>query len=465
MRSAAAGAPLAQVLRAAAQAWVLVRSGQSLERALLAHAAARGASPTPFCAAVRDVSHDAVRHRALIDALLHRLVRRPAPAQVTGLLAAALSQLLDGAYPDYVVVDQAVGAARTDPSLRPSAGFVNAVLRAFLRRRTVLLPPLMADDATALNVPSWWLQRMQRDHPQAWRAALDEGRRAPPLTVRVNCRRLSAEAYLERLRVEGVAASRVGASAVWLHRPVPVGRIPGFREGLVSVQDAGAQLAAPWLGADDSTRVLDACAAPGGKTGHLAELCDASIDALEIDPQRALRIGENLDRLGLAQPRVRVVVGDAAKPATFWDGRPYQRILLDAPCTGSGIVRRHVDIPWLRRETDVAQLATIQAGLLDAMWPLLAPAGRLLYVVCSVFREEAALQADGFLQRHPDARLMPLPDTQTSPLPLSASVHLPSCVQLLPSSVEPAGAGDPTGLPSMHDGFFFALFRKDEKGR
>jgi 16S rRNA (cytosine967-C5)-methyltransferase len=274
------------------------------------------------------------------------------------------------------------------------------------------------------------------------------GAHAPALVLRVNRRRCDADTYLALLDQQAIPASRVGPQAVRLHRPCPVARIPGFTEGLVSVQDAGAQLAAAWLQAGDGMRVLDACAAPGGKTGHLAELSDAQIDAVELDPERSLRVTENLRRLGLMEPRVRVLTADASDAASFWDGRPYQRILLDAPCTASGIVRRHPDIPWLRREADVAQLTTLQARLLDALWPLLAPAGRLLYVVCSVFREEADRQADSFLERHPDARLAPLPGA-----PHGWHQLLPTG----PGSVEP---GQAVGLPTEHDGFFFALFEK-----
>jgi 16S rRNA (cytosine967-C5)-methyltransferase len=444
------GAPLAQVLRAAAPVWARVRRGQALDRALQESAQRRGAGAdsAQICAAVRDVCHDALRHLALIEALQARLVpRTPAPA-VTGLLAAALSQLLDGAYPDHVVVDQAVTAARTDPALRPAAGFVNAVLRTFVRRRATLVPQLLAIDATRLNVPAWWLQHVRRDHPVRWQSVLASGDRAPPLVLRVNRRRIDVDAHLERLHGEDIEASRVGASAVWMHRARPVQRIPGFADGLVSVQDAGAQLAAPWLAARDDMRVLDVCAAPGGKTGHLAELSEAHIDAVELDAERAARITDNLHRLGLLGPRVRVLTANAAQVASFWDGLPYQRILLDAPCTGSGIVRRHADIPWLRRESDIAQLATIQAGLLDALWPLLAPTGRLLYVVCSVFREEAVQQADSFLERHPNARLTPLPGTQHGWL------------QLLPAGADDVEPDAMVGLPTVRDGFFFALFEK-----
>ena len=443
----ATGAPLADVLRAAAPVWVRVCGGQALDRALQ-QSLARAAGPAPMSAAVRDVCHDALRHRALIEALLARLiVRAPAP-QVAGLLAVALSQLLDAAYRDHVLVDQAVTAARADRGLRNAAGFVNAVLRSFLRRRSVLVPQLLLDDATRLNVPRWWLQRIRHDHPDRWQGALACSARRPALVLRVNQRRCSVDDYLARLQAQSMAATRVGPCAVQLQRPCPVERIPGFADGWVSVQDAGAQLAAPWLQAADSMRVLDACAAPGGKTGHLAELTDARVDAVELDAGRAGLISDNLTRLGLMGPRVRVLRADACDVSSFWDGQPYQRILLDAPCTGSGIVRRHPDIPWLRRQADVAQLATIQRGLLDALWPLLAPAGRLLYVVCSVFLEEADQQADSFLERHPDARLTPLPGTQHGSLQL-----LPSCAEF----VEP---GPPLGLPFEHDGFFFALFEK-----
>jgi 16S rRNA (cytosine967-C5)-methyltransferase len=445
VRQVVQGAPLSDVLRAAAPVWVRVRRGRALDRALQEVPAA---ATTQLQAAVRDVCHDALRRRALIEALLRHLVARAPAPEVEGLLAFALSQLLDGAYREYVLVDQAVAATQADRRLRGSSGFVNAVLRSFLRRGAALVPQLLLDDATRLNVPPWWLQRVQHDHPSQWESVLACGAHPPALVLRVNRRRCDADSYLALLREQAIPASRVGAHAVRLHHPCPVERIPGFNEGLVSVQDAGAQLAAAWLQVGEGMRVLDACAAPGGKTGHLAELSDVQIDAVELDPERARRVTENLRRLGLMEPRVRVLTADALDAASFWDGRPYQRILLDAPCTASGIVRRHPDIPWLRREADVAQLTTLQARLLDALWPLLAPAGRLLYVVCSVFREEADQQADSFLERHPDARLAPLPGAPHG-------WHL-----LLPTGAGPVERGQTVGLPTEHDGFFFALFAK-----
>jgi 16S rRNA (cytosine967-C5)-methyltransferase len=443
----AAAPPLSEVLRAAATVWVQVSRGHALDRVLRERPVGSDGAGR-LQAAVRDVCHDALRRRALIEALLGRLIARPPAPEVGGLLAVALSQLLDEAYREHVLVDQAVVAARSDRRARNASAFVNAVLRSFLRRRATLLPQLQLDDATRLNVPRWWLQRVQRDHPEHWERALACSAHPPPLVLRVNRRRCDVDRYLSLLKEQAVAASRIGQYAVRLHRPCPVERIAGFAEGLVSVQDAGAQLAASWLQASDDMRVLDACAAPGGKTGHLAELSDAHIDAVELDPQRAERVTENLSRLGLMEPRIRILIADAGDATSFWDGRPYQRILLDAPCTASGIVRRHPDIPWLRREADVAQLATIQSRLLDALWPLLAPAGRLLYVVCSVFREEADQQADSFLERHPDARL----------IPLAGKKH--GSLQLLPDGADPVEPGQIADLPTQHDGFFFALFEK-----
>ncbi|MFN3566152.1 MAG: 16S rRNA (cytosine(967)-C(5))-methyltransferase RsmB, partial [Burkholderiaceae bacterium] len=284
---------------------------------------------------------------------------------------------------------------------------------------------------------------------------LEVQREPPPLVLRVNVRRIGVDDYVRRLERDGVAATRVGATAVWLHDARPVDAIPGFAEGLVSVQDAGSQLAAQWLDVRDGQRVLDACAAPGGKTAQLAELADGlAIDAVEIDARRAQRIEANLARLRAREhATIALHVADAADTGAYAAAVRYDRILLDAPCTASGIVRRHPDIPWLRRESDIAQLATRQSQLLDALWPLLKPAGRLLYVVCSVFPEEGARQAERFVERHADARPVALPG------------HTANTLQLLPTSPARAAPGCPArgataARPPLHDGFFLALFEK-----
>lgn len=440
MNDAPLAPPLATVLTVAARVWRAVLAGQSLDRALAEHAPAEGR----LRAAVQDASYGALRRRALAGALIERLAPRPPAPEVGALLAVALAQLVAARHGAHTVVDQAVAAARAAPGTRAAAGFVNAVLRNFLRRQSELLEELGRAPEVRYNAPRWWIEAMQRAQPQAWTAVLESAALAPPLTLRVNARRGDVAGYLARLAGEQMTATRVGASAVWLHAPLPVARIPGFAEGIVSVQDAGAQLAAQWLDAAPGARVLDACAAPGGKTAHLAERADLDLTALEVDAARAKRIGENLARLGVAAS---VRVGDARRPQDWWDGRPYDRILLDAPCTASGIVRRHPDIPWLRRPDDVAQLATLQGQLLDALWPLLGAGGRLLYVVCSVFPQEGREVIERFLQRQPQAACRVLP---------GGDPH----AQLLPSAL-PAPAWDASfPWPTLHDGFYYALLDK-----
>lgn len=224
--------------------------------------------------------------------------------------------------------------------------------------------------------------------------------------------------------------------------------LPGFAEGHFSVQDAAAQLAAPLLveglvplPGSGRLNLLDACAAPGGKTAHLLELVDADVTALDIDARRCERIGQNLQRLGL---QANVVVGDAGQPEKWWDGRLFDAILLDAPCTASGIVRRHPDVRWLRRPTDIAQLAALQAQLLQTLWPLLRPGGRLVYCTCSVFKAEGQTQIETFVTRHTDAVLMPSPG------------------HLLPqsSATSPTGPTLPDNLAGEHDGFYYTLLEK-----
>ncbi|MCS6944197.1 MAG: 16S rRNA (cytosine(967)-C(5))-methyltransferase RsmB [Sutterellaceae bacterium] len=445
----AAGPPLAAALALAAAAWREFRQGRALDRAL-EWAAAQVMTPHPRAlAAAQDVAYSAARHLALLEALIARLAPRPPAPPVAALLALALSQLISRRHPPYAVVDQAVHAAQAVPSTRKAAPFINACLRRYLREAPALHAAVESEETVRHNAPRWWIDRLRSAYPQAWTSILQTQREAPPLVLRVNARRTTTDEYLRRLRLAGIAATRVGAQAVWLHEPRPVADIPGFAAGEVSVQDAGAQLAAPWLQAGAGMRVLDACAAPGGKTAHLAELTEATIDAVERDAARSARISENLARLGLASDRVRVIVGDAAQPAQWHRGPLYDRILLDAPCTASGIVRRHPDIPWLRRPADVAQLATQQARLLDALWPLLAPAGRLLYVVCSLFPEEGVEQAAAFERRWTDARRVPLPGLQAGE------------GQLLPVPLTAATAWTvDCARPTLHDGFFFALFEK-----
>jgi 16S rRNA (cytosine967-C5)-methyltransferase len=304
---------------------------------------------------------------------------------------------------------------------------VNAVLRRFLRERDSLMQTVLRDDEARLNYPRWWIDAIRRAWPHQAEEVLDAGNREPPLTLRVNTRKTSIDTYLAQLAAEGIFATRLGDYAVKLKRAVPVTQIPGFAEGLVSVQDAAAQLAAPLLQVEEGMRVLDACAAPGGKTGHLLELANCDVLALDHDEQRLNRVLDNLKRLSLD---AKLQVGDA-RSRDWWDGQPYDRILADLPCTASGIVRRHPDIRWLRRPEDSQQLAKRSAEMLDNLWGMLRPGGLLLIVTCSVWPEESELQAQAFVRRQ-------------------NAVRLDAPGQLLPQADE----------ASDHDGLFYALLRK-----
>ena len=449
----ASAPPLAQALLVAAVAWQQFLGGRTLEVALDAAAAAVRPAHPRATAAAKDIVYGATRQKRVLEALVARLAPRPPAGAVAALLTVSLSQLLAERHAAHVVVDQAVECAKRAPSTAAAAGFLNAVLRRALRERDALLAPLAADAALQANLPDWWLRKLQDAHPDAWRDIVAVQRMPAPLVLRVDAHQVAVDDYLARLRDAGIEATRVGTSAVWLHAGRDVHAIPGFDQGLVSVQDAGAQLAAPWLDPPPQGRVLDACAAPGGKTLHLAQrAAELHIDALEADAARAPRIAQNLRRAAIADDHVRVLTGDAARLDSWWNREPYDAILLDAPCTASGIVRRHPDVPWLRRSADVAQLARVQERLLQALWPLLRPTGRLLYVVCSLFPEEGEQQARRFLQRNADARAVDLPGG--APF-----------VQLLPAH---SAHGEPwpadREVPLLHDGFFYALFEKRASG-
>ncbi len=288
----------------------------------------------------------------------------------------------------------------------------------------------------------WWIEQVRHDHPQHWQAILAAGNERPPLALRVNRRAGTRESLLARFAAQQVAARAAGDAGVVLETPQPVTSLPGFAEGLFSVQDLGAQLAAPFLGAADGMRVLDACAAPGGKASHLLELADVDLLALDTDSVRLARAWDNLARLRLGGPRVRLCVGDARAPDAWWDGVPFERILADVPCTASGVARRHPDGKWLRRASDVPAFANTQQEILDALWPRLAPGGLMLYATCSVFREENEARVGAFLATHADA----LHESLTFAPDVSHDGG-----QLLPSL---------PGASHNQDGFFYALLRK-----
>jgi 16S rRNA (cytosine967-C5)-methyltransferase len=428
-----------QQLQATAAVVAGVRAGRS-STAELAQVDAR------LRAGVQALSLQVLRSLGLAQALREQLARRPPPPQADALLctALALQASADPMYASHTLVSQAVEAAKRTPQIAHQAAFINGCLRRFLREQPALLAQAQQGETALWNHPAWWIERLRQDHPQAWQAVLSAGQQRAPIVLRVNERQLSRQRYLHALAEAGVAASAVARCGVLLERSQLVQGLPGYAQGWFSVQDAAAQLAAPLLldglvPADgERLRLLDACAAPGGKTAHLLELAQADVLALDADAVRAERIGENLARLQL---QARIEVADAAEPARWWDGRAFDAILLDAPCTASGIVRRHPDVRWLRRAQDIDALAGQQRRLLHALWPLVRPGGRLLYCTCSVFKAEGQVQVQAFLARHKDAHLMPSPG------------------HLLPDAAA-AGGHMPDNPGGEHDGFFYALLQK-----
>ena len=426
---------MVEVQRSATNILGRVLSGRSLDAELRA-AALREVHFTPQQrAALQDIAYGTLRFLGELDAMLDVLLERPlkdAPARE--LLRVALFQIMHTRAAPHAIVDHAVRACAA-LEIPAAKGLVNAVLRNALRNRESTLDLARRSDSGRYSHPTWWIDKVKAQYPADYGAVLDQANTHPPLTLRVNRRRASAETYTERLQALEIAARPLGGSAVMLERPVPVERIPGFTEGDVSVQDAAAQYAAPLLALEAGQRVLDACAAPGGKTAHILECADVDLLALDNDGARLERVQSNLTRLNL---RARLLCGDAAEPRAWWDGTPYARILADVPCSASGVVRRHPDIKWLRRPDDIERFAERQRGILDALWQVLATDGKLLYATCSIFHEENNDQIERFLERHRDARRLPLPAPHTNAQQRAG--------QILPDDV--------------HDGFFYALLQK-----
>jgi len=418
---------LAYSLLAAARAVAAVIRGRNLEVAL-----ADLKLPPATRPAVMDLSYGTLRSYGRGDFLLARLIERPlSDDTVRGLLLVAFQRLETRPEDTHTTVDQAVYAA-AELARGKYRALVNAVLRNFLRRREELVLTAMQDEVARWQHPRWWLRSLRAAYPDQWQDIAIANNDRAPMTLRVNRRRATMTDFLAMLDEAGINAAPLDDSAIRLDKPVSVEKLPGFAEGMVSVQDWGAQQAARLLDATSGMRVLDACAAPGGKTAHLLELADVELVALELDAARAVRISENLDRLSLS---AEVKVADCCDTGDWRDGRPFARILADVPCSASGVVRRHPDIKWLRREGDVASFATSQARILDALWPMLAPGGKMLYATCSLFPEENGRQVAAFVARHKDAQRLPTQGERNE-------------WQLLPDA--------------DHDGFYYALL---EKGR
>ena len=439
-RSARLRAAAAEVVHA------VTVDGRSLDAALREREAAVIAEDWPL---LRYLAFGTVRQHFRIQAWLGALLeRRPKRRDriVESLLAVGLYQLTGSRIPEHAAVSETVEAVRV-LRRQPYKGLVNAVLRRFLRERLADAEP--TDDDARSNHPRWLRDRLRRDWPDDAEAIMAANDARAPMWLRVNRRRLSVAAYLERLSAAGLSFALLPGlpEAIRLDEAVPANELPGFAAGDVSVQDGAAQLPAAWLLGDGGSRILDACAAPGGKTAHLLELAggDARLDAVDIDPERLEAVRANLDRLGLNDTgRVRLYAASAADTDAWWDGQPYDRILLDAPCSASGVIRRHPDIKLLRRDSDVTALTAVQAELLNRLWSVLSPGGLLLYVTCSVFDAENASIIERFAAETPDAEAAQLlPNNNIRALMRERGTGY----QLLPGT---------RGL----DGFFYAALSK-----
>ena len=440
--------PLWQQLSAVAQGLQMILTGQSGNAAL-------AAVPARLRPGVQALLFQVLRHLGRAQALRKQLAPKAPPAKVDALLCTALALAWDAEqapYEPFTLVNQTVEAAKRG-GLERQSGFMNACLRRFLRERDALVAATDNNSLARWNHPQWWVDRLKKDHPQDWQRILHANNTQAPMSLRVNKQKTTPAQYQQALAAINIESSLFGQDGVQLTQAHPVQALPGFAQGVVSVQDGAAMLAAPLLlqGLDLSQplQVLDACAAPGGKTAHLLEFAGAAspmqVTALEVDAERSLRIHDTLQRTGL-QDHAKVMVADAGQPQTWWSqangGQQFDAILLDAPCTASGIVRRHPDVRWLRRESDVAQLAAIQSQILDALWPLLKTGGRMLYCTCSVFKAEGDEQVKAFLARNSQVQLLPSPG------------HLIPGIDQQADAVPDNGAGD-------HDGFFYALLQKN----
>jgi 16S rRNA (cytosine967-C5)-methyltransferase len=426
--------PLSEAMTIAAQAITEVMSGRSLTEVL----DQLDAHERPI---VQSLSFDALRKWVRSHELIKQFVPKTPPPEVDHLLSVAIALFVrDGSdgkgYATHTVVDQAVRACSEYDKTMYAKGLVNAVLR---KVSLVFQPPEgqphYPPDPIPMYVPAWWRANLKRNYSKVWQSILFAQAKRAPLILRVSQKQHSREQYQSLLHEVGIASSPIESvagislpSALLISNPVPVSELPGFYSGAASVQDAGAQIAATLLNPQPNDLILDACAAPGGKTAHLLELADCQMVALELDSDRLGKIGGNLDRLRLHSEKVKVIRGDASKGA-WWDGVPFDKILLDAPCSASGIVSRHPDIPFLRREADIQSLQHKQREILTQAWKMLKPEGLLLYVTCSVFPEEGEDQAAWFAQQHSNA------------------VRLGAPGQLLPTEA--------------NDGFYYALFKKN----
>lgn len=355
---------------------------------------------------LQQLCYGTLRELPKLDAILSQLLEKPLrdkDRDVRALLLLGLYQLGDTRVPDHAAVSATVDAIRE--LKKPWAkGLTNAVLRRYLRERKTLLEQL--DDAATSAHPTWLYKKLKKQWPAALEQILAAGNQQPPMTLRVNTQKISRDAYLEQLNEAGIMASAGALSdqAIVLQNPVDVSELPGFERGEASVQDEAAQMAAIMLNAQPGDRILDACSAPGGKTCHILELQPqlGEIVAMDIDEGRLQRVNENLQRLDLS---AQLLTGDASQPPVILEAESFDRILIDAPCSAIGVIRRHPDVKTLRRESDIPQLATQQGAILRGLWPTLKSGGALLYATCSILEEENSRVVSKFLQEEKNAIL------------------------------------------------------------
>lgn len=436
---------LSDTILASAQNVQAVLAGRSLSDSL-------AATPASLRASAQSVAFHVMRRLGIARAVKQILVRRTPPNPgFDALLLVSLALLdtaleyADDAAPDpakwrhipvyavHTVVDQAVKAADSQHRMRTYKALLNGVLRGFIRERSAILAQAGENPEAVFNHPAWWIDQLRRSYPDQWQVLLHSANVPGPMTLRVNQRRSSVPQMLASLAEAGIPAVHVRDEAIALLTPRPVHEVPGFEQGWWSVQDLAAQQAGLLLPVQPGMRVLDACAAPGGKTAHLLERADVELLALDADQGRLERVTQNLDRLGLNSKSVSLCCADAADVPSWWDGRPFDAVLADVPCTASGVVRRHPDIRWLRRSADIAKTAALQRSIVDALWTTVKPGGHMLYATCSIFPQEGEQQAKKFATRHSDA------------------IRLAAPGQLLPLADDQAVS---------HDGFFYALFAK-----
>ncbi|MGZ5044653.1 MAG: 16S rRNA (cytosine(967)-C(5))-methyltransferase RsmB, partial [Methylobacter sp.] len=383
----------------------VLQDGQSLTAALdNAFLAVESGKDRAF---IQALCYGVCRQYHRLDYILSQLLDKPLKdADVKALALVGLYQLKYMRVKPHAAVSETVLAARKKPWAK---SLINAVLRTYLREQEELEHKADKFQVAALSHPDWLIKQIEQDWPEQALNIFLENNLQPPMVLRVNLAKVSREQYLQLLIGQDIAAESVSfcPSAIRLDKPVPVDMLPGFADGLVSVQDTAAQLAAELLDVQPGHRVLDVCAAPGGKAAHILESQPQlkELVAVDIDESRMQRVSENCRRLKL---QATLVVGDAANPSGWWDGQPFDRILLDAPCSALGVIRRHPDIKLLRRAEDIQQLQALQETILKAVWPLLAPGGLLVYATCSILKQENEQQVKAFLAEHSDAVELPI---------------------------------------------------------